>query len=148
MTGHRPAPEECDQRQAEDAREHRLPQGDQCGMAVHHDERIGACRRMNRFGEQHEDEREHFRQRIDPQRITKRLIAEDADQRPAQVTAEEGARLSGRRAREPEQECGRSAERSEQKRRDRGTGKPERQGDSCGGAKGAPEQPAQVAARL
>ena len=86
-------------------------------MAVNHDERVRASRWMHGLCEEHIPQGQHLSERINPQRSAKELIACDADECTAEMTAEQSPWLCSRGTRETEQEHRRATQRGQEERR-------------------------------
>ena len=79
-------------------------------MCVDHDEGIRSSGRVDGLGDEHEDECQDEREDVDPDGIPEKLIAKNADERTADMSPEERARLGGRNAGEAEKKDGRATE--------------------------------------
>ena len=76
-----------------DPEANRLPERPEPRVRMDHDRRLRAGRWMHRPAQKHDDERERECDYVDPWRISEHLEAEDPDERPAEMTSEQGSRL-------------------------------------------------------
>jgi hypothetical protein len=86
-----------------------LQDGGKSGMRVQHEQRIRTSWRVDGLSYEHEDEREHEREDVDPGGVAKELVAAHTDQRTSKMTSEQGSWLCRRRTSKSEQKDGRAA---------------------------------------